>query len=273
MADLEQGKLQIPEHTRHKRSNLNASLRVGAPTLFLLGVMLLSFGIAMAQQESSSLQHRKSDLEIQKLELEVAKLQQEAKPLPSWLTGVLGLLASFLAGAVTVFAARRARRGALDQSVHNKRLESYPQLVKATEGLAVYFPPSALIGPKECNAMGRAMSEWYFQGGGLLMSVESRDAYFQLARALARTSLTEELRVPTFPEDAVNISSEKLDEYRRELASHYDLTRVEDWSFGGHGSENESLARRFKDYVFLQRLSSLLRTSLSKDLRSRRRPS
>ena len=152
---LKQERFQVPEHSHHKRSYLKASLRRVACALFLLGLVLPSLGIASAQQESST--QRKTDLEIQKLELEVAKLQEEVRPLPSWLTGVLGLkadarglpswltgvlglLASFLAGAATVLAARRARRGALDQAVHDKRLESYPELVKATERLRCVLP-------------------------------------------------------------------------------------------------------------------------------------
>jgi hypothetical protein len=81
----------MSEHTEHKRST-NAS-RAGAPTLFLLGVMLLSLGIATAQQNQavSSIANRTRN---SKLELEAAA-SARGQPLPSWLTGVLGLLASF----------------------------------------------------------------------------------------------------------------------------------------------------------------------------------
>jgi hypothetical protein len=239
--------------------------------------MLPWLGIATAQQEPSSLQSRKTDLEVQKLGLEVAKLKEDRGELPKWLTGVLGLLVGVVGTAASVWAARRARLGALDQSVHDKRLESYPNLVKATARLALYFPsndpPAASIGPKECAAMGQAMSAWYFDGGGLLLSTEARDAYFRLARALTRASLAEELRVPMFPKDAEGISAEKVDDYRAELAQAFDLDDVERWSFGDPGSEDEKPALRFKDFVFLQRLSSTLRTKLSEDLHSRRRPS
>lgn len=198
--------------------------------------------------------------------------------LPSWLIGLVGLLAGILGTATTVLLARLARLGALDQSVHDKRLESYPQLVKAASRLAVHFPsgdpPVASIGPKECREMGQAMSEWYFVVGGLLLSVEARDAYFALARALTRASLAEDLRVPAFPRDAEDISVGKLDKYRKELAREFDLDDIENWSFGGTElGREETPARRFQDFVFLQRLSSALRTTLSEDLRSRRRPS
>jgi len=76
-----------------------------------------------------------------------------------------------------------------------------------------------------------------------------------------------------FPKDAEDISVEKVDKYRAELAPKFKLDDIENWSFGGIGSETEEIALRFKDYVFLQRLSSTLRSMLSEDLRSRRRPS
>lgn len=276
MADLKQFEFQLPVHTGSKRCVSKASLRTVGCTLVVLGIMLRCLEIATAQQEPSNLERRKADLEVQKLELEVAKLKEDRGELPGWLTGVLGVLAGIVGTATPVWAARRARHGALDQSVHDKRLESYPHLVKATAGLALYFPigdAPVPIGPKECGTMGRAMSEWYFGGGGLLLSVEARDVYFALARALTRASIAEKIKVPVFPKDAEDMSVEKVDKYRAELARKFNLDDVEKWSFGDPGLEKETLALRFKDFVFLQRLSSTLRTRLSEDLRSRRRPS
>lgn len=238
--------------------------------------MLPRLGIATAQQETSSPQSRKTELEVEKLELEIAKLTEAPGWLQTWSMGVLGLLVGAIGVAAPVFVARRARLGALDQSVHDKRLEFYPKLVKATAQLALYFPGSgpsgASIGPQKCRTMGKIMSAWYFDKGGLLLSTDARNAYFRLARALTLASLAEELRVPIFPKDAVHISVKKVDEYREELKSMSDLDDVENWTFGGPGSEEDKPFLRFKDFVFLQRLSSALRTSLSKDLRSRRRP-
>jgi hypothetical protein len=147
--------------------------------------------------------------------------------------------------------------------------------VQATAGLALYFPKGdapAPIGPQTCSAMGQAMSEWYFGGSGLLLSVKARDAYFALARALTCASLSEKLKVSLFPKDAKDISVEKVDVYRPELARRFNLDDVEKWSFGDSGLEEKKPALRFKDFVFLPRLSSTLRTRLSEDLRSRRRP-
>ena len=275
MADLKQFLFQSSARTDHTRRFRN--LRAVVCAVACLGIVLPCLEVATAQQEPSALQRRKAELEVRKLELEVARLTEDRGTLPSWLTGVLGLLAGVVGTATSVWVARRARLGTLDQSVHDKRLDAYPELVKATAPLAVYFPGgdpfAASIGRNECATMGRAMSDWYLGSGGLLLSVGARGAYFRLARALTRASLAEGLRVPTFPRDAGDISVEKLDTYRAELAREFDLDNVEDWSFGGPASEKDVPAYKFKDFVFLQRLSSALRTALSADLRSRRRPS
>ena len=277
MADLKQFRFQLSIFTYPKHCFSKTTLCKIGYILITLGTMLPLMGEAAVQQEPSILQYRKADLEVQKLELEVAKLTEDRGELPNWLTGVFGLLIGVIGTAASVWVARLARLGTMDLSVHDKRLELYPQLVKASARLAVYFPshdpPTTSIGPKECDAMGKAMSAWYFQGGGLLLSVKSRDAYFRFARALTRASLAEDLRVPMFPKDAEDISVEKVDKYRAELAPKFKLDDIENWSFGGIGSETEEIALRFKDYVFLQRLSSTLRSMLSEDLRSRRRPS
>lgn len=238
--------------------------------LFLSGTVPASGENATAQQPTN-LQGRREQLELQKLRLEVKQLSEHRHEVPGWLTAVLGLLAGIAGTAATVWGARRARRGALDQSVHEKRLELYPNLVNAAADLALYFPPTRSIDQNECRAMGRALRAWYFEGGGLLMSAETRKAYFALARALTRASLAEGLNVPVFPKDAESISDNKIDEYRHDLAA-FDLDDVERWSFGGSKSEPGKAALRFKDFVFLQKLGSTLRSSLCEDLHSRRRP-
>ncbi|MBD1853168.1 hypothetical protein H6F87_24810 [Cyanobacteria bacterium FACHB-502] len=257
------------EHTHHFPSK---SLRVVSCTVMILGLVLLWSETATAQQLQNNLQKRKAQLEVDKLELEVKELRNEWS---SWLTGIVGLLAGFTGTAASIWVARLTRYGELDQSVHDKRIELYPKLVKATAPLAIYFPSThsstSSIGPKECREMGQAMSKWYFEDGGLFLSKEAQDAYFKLARALTRASLAGDLRVPTFTQDAQDISKEKVDEYRKALDPN-ELDKIEMWNFGITGSESNSPAYRFRDFVFLQRLSSILRTELSEDLRSRRRP-
>lgn len=221
MANLEQFGFHLLAHTDPSRCFSRASLRRAACALVVLGIMLPWLGIATAQQEPSSLQTSKEGLEIEKLQPEVAKLKNDRFKVGSIVPAILGVVGIGFTIIATFIVTRLTLHGALDQSVHDKRLESYPGLWNATASLALYFPsddpPPVSTGPRDCRVMGRAISKWYFGGGGLLLSVDARDAYFRLARALTRASAVEELRVPIFPMDAEEISQEKVSEYREKL--------------------------------------------------------
>lgn len=223
--------------------------------------------------------------QLDKLQLEIAALQRAAQ-VPVWLSPLGGLAVGLLVGLLsaggawhaayrgrisTLELAQRSRLGELDQAVHEKRIEVYARLAEATEPLALYFPPQAQLGPSHCAAMGEALRSWYFQHGGLLMTVDSRDAYFALARALTLGAGAESLAAPVFPTDAAQVSKELVDAYRQALAP-LRLRDVEAWRFGPVADADASTAKRFKDFVFLQTLSSDLRTALSKDVHGRRPP-
>jgi hypothetical protein len=317
---------------RKQMSTRSSILRIVRAVLVIVGLVLFWLPTAAAKQDSDAL--RKAQLEVQRLGLEVEKLNDElgvakrkldleVKKLETdiywgpWIPviGVLGgIVSGLFAAGVAMSVARRTRVGALDQATHEKRLESYPELMTATSPLAIYFPDLAnpiwantkSLDSHKCRAMGRAISKWYFNSG-LLLSGEARDAYFRLARALtlaADAAADEEiLSVPQFPTNAADISVKKLDRYRELLKIKNDED-VETWKFGTWKSdEPQSLwfkirmaiagmllrflnipmpidvalpadhpALKYKDYVFLQTLSSRLRTRLSEDLRSRRRP-
>jgi hypothetical protein len=138
-----------------------------------------------------------------------------------------------VAGTIgALWVVRRETLGALDQSVHEKRLELYPKLVRATEPLALYFPPQPTLDPAKCRAIGESLRTWYFEGGGILLSERARGAYFKLTRALTRASLATKLDVPVFPQDGQEISAEKVDIYKDELRQELTADRAEDtWSF------------------------------------------
>jgi hypothetical protein len=250
---------------------------VWIPLILILSSMILSYLEITAEQSRSSVsKSSKEELEVQKLELEVSQLKS-GQWLP-WLTAFGG----FLTGAITVWVSRKERLGALDQSMHEKRIQLYPKLVEATAPLALYFPPTQSVDPQQCAEIGKSMRVWYFTDGGLILSKEARDAYFHLARELTRaSSFKEELSVPLFPRDAEKISKEKVDCYREKLEKYKkslkskpksDSSKVEEWKFGASGSETQEDFLKFKDFLFLQELSSTLRTKLTEDLRSRRRP-
>jgi hypothetical protein len=261
---------------------------VWIPLILILSSMILSYlEITEEQGRSSDFKSRKEELEVKKLELEVSQLKS-GQLLP-WITAFGGVVIGVAGIAIPVGVSRKQRLGALDQSMHEKRIQSYPKLVEATAPLALYFPPTKSVDPQKCREIGESMRVWYFTDGGLILSKEARDAYFDLARALTIASLFEEkLNVPLFPRDAKKISKEQVNDYREELKSYevspeskkpkYDISRVEDWQFGASGSKTiedflkfeDSL--KFKDFLLLQELSSTLRTKLTEDLRSRRRP-
>jgi hypothetical protein len=212
--------------------------------------------------------------------LEAATPEKEPSGIPTWL---VGLLTGIFGGFASIVVARWTRLGALDQAVHEKRLECYPKLVKATSPLALYFPAYASetpsLTPAGCRAIGREMSEWYFGTGGLLMSEKARDSYFRLARALSKAAQADSLSVPVFPGDTEAISSELMITYQEALIVRgLDIDDVEEWKYGpvpsasDEKSPDQDASVKFKDYVFLQNLSSRVRTSLADDLRGRRRP-
>lgn len=262
-------------HTRPKEKFVDMKLSGSSLWVLLLCITIVCGGEVKSQQFPASLDQQKAKLEIEKLKLEISQLKGDHGALVRWLTGGLGFVTGIGSAFIPIWAARRSRLGDLDQSVHDKRLDLYPQLIAATAELAIYFPDyngAAAINRATCLSIGRAMSKWYFGGGGLLMSIEARDAYFSLARALTRAALANNLQVPTFPEDSADVSAEKVEKYREELSQTCNLDDVENWSFGDSGMGNASHSQMFKDFIFLQRLSSRLRTKLSEDLRSRRRP-
>jgi hypothetical protein len=242
----------------------------------VLILTLLAAGSGAAEQGVGDL-NRVRDLQARKLELEVAKLDKEIGEWPSWLTGMIGLSAGVVGTLVSIWGTRLARHDSLNQAIHDQRLALYPDLFKATELFAIHFPevaaPSGRLGPQECQLMGQQLSHWYFRKGGLLLSKKSRDAHLMLSSALAKASQENELRTPLFSEYSTSISAPKLARYREELqARAIDLANSETWQFGVEHSDADSAALRFRDFVFLQELSSQLRTCLTQDLRSRLRP-
>jgi hypothetical protein len=266
----------------------------------ILGLPVIAAALGQSQEE---LQTQKLQLEIaalqklateheQRRQLELRKLEREISMLerqpPPWLSPVLsvgatllsvfgGLIAGFLGAtkaATSAFnVARSNREGELDQAVHEQRLNVYPLLVQATAPLAIYFPGhTGALGPQHCEKIGSAMSKWYFAGGGILLSTEARNAYFTIVRALTRASRATELRTPSFPDDAADVSGTVLGQFRKNLAINTAAPLVDTWHFGLEVPASAPLEQKFRDYVFLQYLGSSLRTELASDIRSRRRP-
>jgi hypothetical protein len=287
--------------------------RVAEIFLVLVAVVASGTSIPADAQDLQAEQRAKIQLEIDKLrqdidlgkskaELEIEKLKKDIDPLHEWvriaLPGALGLIGGAFGGVIGYFLTARRdhkarqerldesaseRAGALNQVTHGKRLELYPELVKATAPLALYFPKyrskaARVLTPSKCRDMGRDLSAWYFGKGGLLLSSNSRDAYFRFARALTRASeVSPPLDVPRMQDYAAHISKETVDSGRDELGElRPDFKHVELWEFGNPKEIDVKIAGEhpvFSDFVFLQTLSSKLREELTEDIWSRRRPS
>ena len=262
-----------------------ATLRNAAVVAIVLSLIPPRCQAATPQQNASVVAQTREELERQKLVLEVRKLEneQEYDDWLKWGVPVSTVVLSILTLVGTFLVARWTRANALDQATHEKRLECYPKLVSSSSRLALYFPNENRLGdgtltPADCSIIGREMSDWYFGGGGLLLSTQARDSYFRLARALTRATSAKTLCVPKFPDDAKDVSKEKVDDYRKTLGIRAPIKvgYIDEWRFGPlalQSDPEESKPHRvFKDYLLLQALSSDLRTKLTQDLRSRRRP-
>jgi hypothetical protein len=102
-------------------------------------------------------------------------------------SGLLGGVAGALASLVISYFTRFRER---DKAVHTTRLEVYVALVQELAPLALFFPsvaqsdnPSScsyILTPQICLEMGTKLCKWYFRGGGILLSDNSREAYFYL---------------------------------------------------------------------------------------------
>ena len=189
----------------------------------VLALSLSLMPLAAAQTETDALLAQKTELEIAKLEQEIAQLKKPANwPGPDW-EFWLQIGGGFLAGIISTLGALRSRQGSTDLLVHERRLEIYPELLKITAPLAINFQnmggqDSVILSRDRCAQIGHSMTEWYFGGGGLIMSNDTRNAYLDLARALTRAFKSEEeLRAPVFPRDSAEVSVEKMKDYETTL--------------------------------------------------------
>ena len=126
---------------------------------------------------------------------------------------------------------------------------------------------------EDCARMGRALSAWYFGEGGLLMSEDARDAYFELMTSLGgAVDANAELAAQTVKQHGSLISPEQIKEYRKELGIKPGRSEPPGkWVFGIVPG-NESPAGCFKDFILVQMLASQFRNKLTSDLESREPP-
>lgn len=213
----------------------------------------------------------------------------------TFLAAVVAAIAAIIGAWTSWRTASRARRATYDHAVVEKRLEKYGQLVEATSPFAIYFP-SKQLDAAQCQSVGEELRKNYFSGTGIIFSPESRDMYMSLVFAVTKAAAATSLNVPTLDSYADSINLEVLADCQTCLgltqADHRSWHKVIDgWEFGlaapmdvtarrsdeDRGDHRECrlsphFVHSIRDYVLLQRLTSLLRTELADDIVSRRRP-
>ena len=100
-------------------------------------------------------------------------------------TGILGIFAGFLG---TAYKSRKALESEYDISLRKARIDVYTKLWKELEVLAKYSPPP--FSRKTVEDLSLAMRSWYFEEGGLDLSKQARNKYFDLQEALVQTLAT-----------------------------------------------------------------------------------
>jgi hypothetical protein len=130
------------------------------------------------------------------------------------IVAVIGLVGSAAGAIWAAYVGTRRRvlaelEGRYDAELRDSRLRVYPQLWAALEPLAKYArEPPGRPGRTEIEELARNLRRWYFEKGGLYLSAEAREAYFQLQDALtavieskawaAATDSSEEIDAQTF---------------------------------------------------------------------------
>jgi hypothetical protein len=106
------------------------------------------------------------------------------------IAAALALIASVAATLAAYVGIRRRVRAELearyDAELRALRLAAYPKLWAATEALAMYArEPPGYPTKSALETMSKTFRQWYFNEGGLYLSAEARNAYFQFQDALA----------------------------------------------------------------------------------------
>ena len=89
-----------------------------------------------------------------------------------------------LTGVVTTaWKSRKDLEAQYDIDLRKRRIEAYAELWKVLEQLAYHFGPGEVTN-ESAGKLGAALRRWYFRTGGLVLSSDTRPAYFNLQQAL-----------------------------------------------------------------------------------------
>jgi hypothetical protein len=106
------------------------------------------------------------------------------------IVAVIGLVGSAAGAIWAAYVGTRRRvlaelEGRYDAALRDLRLGVYPQLWAALQPLAIYArQPPGLPPVRDIEALSVRLRRWYFEEGGIYLSAEAREAYFQLQDAL-----------------------------------------------------------------------------------------
>jgi hypothetical protein len=161
------------------------------------------------------------------------------------IVAVIGLVGSAAGAIWAAYVGTRRRvlaelEGRYDAELRDSRLRVYPQLWAALEPLAKYArEPPGRPRRSEIENLARSLRRWYFEEGGLYLSAEAREAYFQLQDALTAV-----------------IESKK-----------WKAGKSKRWKAGSDASEEIDE----QTFEALRQIGSWLRTTLTYDVGTRRR--
>jgi hypothetical protein len=167
-----------------------------------------------------------------------------------------------------------------DKNLRDSRIEYYMKLWSCMRSLAKY--PEAQLTYDSIKPLSESLRDWYFEGGGLVMTERTRESYFDLQDGL---KIILQKREDRWPLELMRLDSEDQDEDQDEeqerlrqqehLRQH--LVRPDEWTAPDSlvaiaNSRVDRLEEIVPEQIHasLRSLGSDARTSMTKDVLTRR---
>jgi hypothetical protein len=126
------------------------------------------------------------------------------------IVAVIGLVGSAAGAMWAAYVGTRRRiaaelEGRYDAELKDQRLGVYPKLWATLEPLALYArDPPGYPTRAEIAKLAVGLRRWYFNDGGLYLSAESREAYFDLQKALTALTTSASWNAAGRPSDQID---------------------------------------------------------------------
>jgi hypothetical protein len=105
------------------------------------------------------------------------------------------LLTVAVTATATALKVRQDLQREYDLSLRKERMDAYRELWKTLEPLAKYFRAQRVT-YASLKALGSDLRKWYFETGGIFLTVPAREAYFNLMDELRLVEILEERDLP-----------------------------------------------------------------------------